>query len=243
MCYSTTMRKDKHDTRIEGRIRQQLKFPELYEPFYRANGFAHPNLYIIRQEEPDVIVPAQWGLIPPFGKNDPKSFYKKYNTLNAKSETVFKSNTYRHSIHDQRCLILADGFHEPHHVKNVSYPFFCHYPDDSVFCFAGIYTALDEDSDQYSCSILTTAANKQFEFIHNRRKRMPLILDENYEEDWLSDLTEPAIEDLLKTAFTTKEIEAYPISRDLYKRDIDSNNELAITKVDYPELGEQASLF
>lgn len=243
MCYSTSLRKDKHDNRIEGRIRQRLKLPEVYQPYFRANGFAHPNLYIIRQEEPDVIVPAKWGLVPPFGINDIDGFYKKYNTLNAKSETVFKSNTYKHSIYDQRCLVLADGFHEPHHQNKISYPFFCHYPDDSIFCFAGLYSSIDEDEDLYTCTILTTAANEQFEYIHNQKKRMPLVLDENYEDDWLEELSELAVKDLMKTAFTTKEIEAYPISRDLYKRGVETNNELAVSKVDYPDLNEQGSLF
>ena len=47
----------------------------------------------------------------------------------------------------------------------------------------------------------------------------------------------------MKAGFTSAEIEAYPISRDLYKRGIDTNNELAVTKVDYPELNEQLGLF
>ncbi|MBO0329756.1 SOS response-associated peptidase [[Muricauda] lutisoli] len=240
MCFSTTLRKSERDVtkRFQAKLSVQLEFT----PYYHLNGFTHGNLYIVPMEEPDSIYPSMWGYIPPFGMDDPNGFMKRYNTLNARSESVFSSNTYKHSIHDKRCLVIADGFHEPHHHKNISYPYFCHYKDDSLFAFAGLYSELD--NELFSCTILTVEANERFEFIHNKKKRMPLILDEHWEEDWLSpDLHELGIKELIKAGFTTSEIEAYPISRNLYKRGIDTNNEIAITKVDYPELNEQGSLF
>jgi putative SOS response-associated peptidase YedK len=213
-----------------------------FTPYHHLNGFTHGNLYIVPMENPDVILPAMWGYVPPFGMDYPDGFLKKYNTLNARSETVFTSNTFKHSIYDKRCLIIVDGFHEPHQQKNISYPYFCHYKDDSLFTFAGLYSELDDDL--FSCTILTTEANEQFEEIHNKKKRMPLILDQHWEDDWLfPDLSELAIKELMKVGFTTTGIEAYPISRDLYKRGVDTNNELATTKVDYPELRQQQSLF
>ncbi|MBO0355904.1 SOS response-associated peptidase [Flagellimonas aurea] len=240
MCYSTTLRKTKEE--VEERFRARLQIELEYTPYYHMNGFTHGNLYIVPMEYPDELLPAMWGYVPPFGMDDPDAFHKRYNTLNAKSETVFSSNTYKHSIHDKRCLIIADGFHEPHHVKKVSYPYFCHYKDDSLFAFAGLYSELDDDL--YSCTIITMPANEQFEQIHNQKKRQPLILDQHWEEDWLlPDLHEPGIKELMKSAFTTKEIEAYTVSRDLYKRGIDTNNKLAIEKKDYPELNQQGSLF
>ena len=58
-----------------------------------------------------------WGLVPSYGLKDITAFLKKYNTLNAESETIFTSNTFKHSVHDKRCSILAEGFNEPHHHK------------------------------------------------------------------------------------------------------------------------------
>ncbi|CAZ98733.1 SOS response-associated peptidase [Zobellia galactanivorans] len=236
MCYSTTLRKQREE--IERNTRRQFAIPLEYTPYYRANGFAHPNLYIVKMDEPDMIYPAMWGLIPDFGKKDIQAFQKKYNTLNAKSETVLTSNTYKNSAENYRCLILADGFHEPHRFNNASYPYFCHYDDDSLFCFAGLYTELDDDF--FSCSILTMPANEQFSKIHNQKKRQPLILDESFETDWLRpDLTSNGITELMKVGFTTKEIEAYPVTRDIYKRGFDADNLQSITKIDYPELNIQ----
>lgn len=233
MCFSTSLRKKPEE--LEKRFGADVQDHIEYTPYYHLNGFTHGNLYIIPMDNPDVILPAMWGFVPPFGTDDPNGFLKKYNTLNAKSETVFSSNTFRHSIHDKRCLVLADGFHEPHHHNNVSYPYFCHYSDDAPFAFAGLYSELDEDL--YSCTIITMPANEQFEFIHNQKKRQPLVLDRHWEDDWLSpDLHELGIKELMKVGFTTKEIEAYPVSRDLYKRGIETNNSLSIDRMDYPEL-------
>lgn len=240
MCYSTTLRKEK--TAIEHVTKRQFKVPLEYQPFYHRNGFTHQNLQIIKMDEPDMIVPAMWGLVPPYGMNDIPAFQKKYNTLNAKSETIFTSNTFKHSVHDKRCLILADGFHEPHHHKKVSYPHFCNYFDDSIFCFAGLYTEIDEDF--YSCTILTMPANEQFEVIHNNKKRQPIVLNSTFENDWLDEhLHDPVIKEITKVGFTTTPIQAYPVSRDLYKRDIGTNTPVAIAEVNYPELNEQGSLF
>ena len=240
MCYSVSLRKE--EKVIQHVTKRNFEIPLEYKPYYHRNGFTHQNLYIIPMDASDCILPAMWGYIPPFGMNDIPTFQKKYNTLNAKSETIFTSNTFKHSVHDKRCLIIGDGFHEPHKIKNVSYPYFCRYYDDSLFYFAGLYSEIDKD--MFSCTILTMQANEQFEKIHNVKKRQPIILDSEFEDEWLrDDLHEPAIKDLCKVGFTTKNIEAFPISRDLYKRDIDTNNPIAITKVNYPELNEQGSLF
>lgn len=183
-----------------------------------------------------------WGLVPSFAlKNIPK-YYKDYNTLNARSENIFTSRTYKGAIRDRRCLIIADGFFEPHHRDNVSYPHFCHLKDDSLFAFAGIYSEIDDGV--YSCSILTTAANDFFAEIHNVKKRMPLVLNDQFEEEWLrNDLTEPNIKELMRVGFTTDEFEAYPVSKDLYKKKEPKDVPWAVSKVEYPELGGQNTLF
>ena len=210
--------------------------------YYHRNGFTHQNLYIIPMEDPEEIIPAMWGLSSKIRHKEYTRFQKKYNTLNASSESIFKSNTFKDSVYDKRCIIIADGFHEPHHHKGTSYPYFCHYTDDSLFAFAGLYYEID--TDFYSCTILTVEANDQFAEIHNKKKRMPLVLDEHWEDDWLDpDLHEKGLKELMKVGFTTKEIEAYPVSRKLYARGIDTNTPMAVTKVDYPELNEQETLF
>ena len=240
MCYSTTLRKEEKE--IEKRMERHFEIPLEYEPYYHRNGFTHQNLYIIPMDDPDEIIPAMWGLVPKYGMKDIPAFQKKYNTLNARSESIFKSNTFKDSVYDKRCIILADGFHEPHHKNGTSFPYFCHYKDDGLFYFAGLYSKID--TDFYSCTILTVEANDQFAEIHNKKKRMPLVLDEHWEFDYLDpSLHEKGLKELINVSFTTKEFEAYPVSRNLYKPEIDTNNKTAITKVNFPELNKQETLF
>ena len=42
-------------------------------------------------------------------------------TANAKAETLFEKPLYKKAIHENRCLILPDGFYEWQHVFNKTY--------------------------------------------------------------------------------------------------------------------------
>lgn len=228
MCFETSSTKIKND--MEFYSRAEFKIPLEYEPFYHKSGFTNPNLQIIKMDEPTNIYPASWGLVPDWGMDDIPAFRKKYNTLNTKSENLFKGIS-KGSAYDKRCLIIADGFFEPHKVKNSSIPYYCHIPtkeyDDGrdMFCFAGIYSEIDKTANAFTCSILTMDANDFFAEIHNVKKRMPLVLDDGLHKEWLNDsLKEKNVVELMKHGFTSKKFDAYPVSRNLYKRGVDTNN-------------------
>lgn len=232
MCYSTRLIKSTEE--IEKTLNADMAIKLLYQPYHYLNGFTHKNLFIIKMDQPDMIFPAMWGFIPKYARKDIPVFQKQYNTLNAKSENIFTSNTYKESALAKRCLILADGFHEPHHFNGRPYPYFCHYKDDGLFCFAGLYSELD--NALFSCTIVTQPANDQFKEIHNLKKRQPLVLDAHSHNDWLdSRLHEKGLQELMKVCFTTKEIEAYPVTKDIYKKGFDTNTPISYTKVEYPE--------
>ena len=240
MCYSKSLTKGEEE--IKEHFGRNFEVPLLYEPYYWISGFQHPNVFIIPQDDSKNIWPAMWGLVPDYAMGDPVAFYKKVNTLNAKSEQVYNARSYKKSIVDKRCLIIADGFFEPHHYNENSYPHYCRLKNRSLFAFAGIYTKLDEEL--YSCSIITLPANNFFSEIHNKRERMPLVLDLGFEEEWIRpDLNKPQIKELMRVGFTKEEFEAYPVTRGLNKPKINNNVPQSIVKVDYPELGAQQSLF
>ena len=241
MCYSTTL--DKKYDEVAARIRRRFRHPEVYKPYYYQSAFTHDNLYIVPQQEKDEIVPAIWGLVPSWAMNgDISEFLDKNYTNNARSENIFEKRSFKEFPITNRCLIAANGFFEPHHSKGTAYPYFCHYPDNEIFFFAGLYSELGDDL--YSTTIITVEADEFFSEVHNKKKRMPLVLDKEYEEEWLKeDLQEPHVKDLMKTGFTTKEFEAYPVTRDLYKKGTKNDTPKAIEKVDYPELNEQQKLF
>ncbi len=236
MCYSTSLRKSE-DQLSDHQLRDfEVHFE--YRPHYFQSGFDHPNLYVITQDEPATIWPAIWGFVPSSAMENIDQFYKDYNTLNARSEDIFESRTYGGAIRNKRCLIIADGFFEPHRVDKGSYPYFCHYVNDRAFCFAGVYSELDDKL--FSCSILTTEANPFFEHIHNVKKGMPLVLDTEFEEEWIrSDLSEGKIKELMRFGFTKEEFEAYPVTRKLYSKGFEKNRPLAIERKEHPQGGSQ----
>ena len=212
-----------------------------YNPFYHASGFNYPTLSIIKMTEPNLIYPSTWGLIPEWAENDIQGFRKKYNTLNAKSETLLSSKMFQNSAVNKRCLIIADGFFEPHKRNNMSIPYYCYIPsnkfDDGrdIFVFAGIYNELADES--LSCSIVTTEANDYFSKIHNVKKRMPLVLNNDLKGEWLQEkLVESQIKDLLKIGFTKKEFKAHSVSRNLYDRKRITNDPSILEPVNYTSL-------
>ena len=237
MCYSSALRKKRE--KIEKELCNQIKVTfddsSTYKPYFHLNGFTHGNLQIIKMDEPNTIYDASWGIIPDWAVHDPEVFRKKSNTLNARSESIFDKASFRNSAEDKRCLILADGFYEPHHENGKAIPYFCFQPSDEnpdgdVFLFAGLYNDIDDNT--LSTTILTTDANDFFMGVHNKGKRMPLVLDPHYFKDWLDEgLSIPEVNELMAVGMTNKPFSAHPVSSDLYKRNVDTNKPYIIQPV------------
>ncbi|AVR47207.1 hypothetical protein C7S20_19210 [Christiangramia fulva] len=216
MCYQKSLNQSEDNlTRYMDRTPYN---PGEFEPYFLNDGFSHSSIYIIPQDEPEHWFPATWGLVPNWHRGTSDEFFRnrKYNTLNAKAESVFTSNSYRQPIHESRCLIFCDGFFEPHHYGKNSQPYFCYlsesknYMDREIFTFAGIYNK--DTEEKYTVSLLTVNANPLFESIHNDKKRMPLALDRKYELDWISDdQGESVIKGIMDEGFTTKSFKAHPV--------------------------------
>lgn len=238
MCYSTALRKSREE--IEKNLRKQFDATfdtsNEFEPYYHLNGFTYGKLQIITMNDSKNIRSAFWGLVPNWAQDDPNTFRKKTNTLNARAETIFEKNSFITSAREKRCLILADGFFEPHHENGVPTPHFCYQPtheepSGDLFLFAGLYN--DLDSELLTTTILTTTANSFFAEIHNKKKRMPLVLDSSYYMDWLDEgLPEQSINELITTGFTSNTFSAHPVSRDLYKRHLDTNKPYIVEEIE-----------
>jgi putative SOS response-associated peptidase YedK len=87
-------------------------------------------------------------------------------------------------------------------------------------------------------SIITTPANELLEVVHNRKKRMPLILPADKEKDWLSPLlSNDEIKSLIKPLDHHK-LNAHTVSRQLNYSRNERNIPAAIRPVRYAELPE-----
>jgi putative SOS response-associated peptidase YedK len=129
-----------------------------------------------RQRE---LVGMRWGLVPSWAK-DPSIGNRM---INARSETVSEKPSFRAAWKRRRCLIVADGFYEWQKVGSGKQPYFIHRRDDRPFAFAGLWEHwLQAEVSLETCTILTTAASKLLQTIHDRS---PVILPPEEYDGWL----------------------------------------------------------
>lgn len=245
MCYNTRITRKKKDLELFYKAKAILgEMQDEDELIYNsANGFAHPNMWIIPQEKPQNLIPVLWGLIPAYKEGvNPKEYYKETirwgSGLNAKSEKLFDSNNYRPSALTRRCVIPVDGFFEPHRIEHVkkpfSIPFYFERKNKAPFHLAGIYAVA---GSLVTFTILTKAATPMFAEIHNKKNRRPVLLQDADIDVWLDNsLNESDVQHVMDDDLPDAEINAWPISKDLYKRNGEGDREDIIERVTYEEL-------
>ena len=195
----------------------------LFPDKYFVNGFEFPLMPVIADNRPEEIQMFHWGLVPAStrSKADALDFLRKYNTLNARVETIFESRMYIRLIVERRCLVLCSGFFEWRHKdpgkKNTpKYPFYVTMKDEGMFVFAGVWNQFsDRETGEVipTYSILTTQANDMMEMVHNSKKRMPLILPPEHAMEWLSPGNNENSIKRFFIPFNPSEMKARPISR------------------------------
>ena len=149
------------------------------------NGFTHPKVSCITENDPHNVSNLSWGLIPEWSKTED---IKKY-TLNARIETINEKPSFKNA---KRCVIFADGFYEwkwldPKGRKKQKY--LIEYPDSKLFGFAGLYDQwVNKETGEIleSCSIVTTAAEGIMKEVHNSKLRMPVTLNIDSLSSWLN---------------------------------------------------------
>jgi putative SOS response-associated peptidase YedK len=173
--------------KVKKRFNAEVNKPELFLQDNYINGFSHPNIPVILDKNPNLIeTDYHWGLLPSW--TNEIEFRK--NTLNARIETISEKPSFKNYL-DNRCLIIATAFYEWHWLdekgkKKQKYQI---NSNDEIFTFAGIYNhwtnpATGEIIKTYA--MLTTQANATMQYIHNHKKRMPIILQQKDELDWLN---------------------------------------------------------
>jgi putative SOS response-associated peptidase YedK len=186
-------------------IQQKRNLKAVENGFYKSDskvsGFTHPALPVVTDERNDIIQFYQWGLIPAWASADKADEFSNL-TLNAKAETIFEKPSFKDSILTKRCIVLIDGFYEWRHEGKQKIPYYVSLKDGETFAVAGIWSKwIDPQNHQpkLTFSIITTEANPLMEFVHNTKKRMPLILSKEAERLWLkNNLSKTEIIDLMK---------------------------------------------
>lgn len=234
----------KHGLRAVDEINENLE--ELTNlPLFHASGFSHPELLIYTDRSPDFPEVATWGLIPHWVRDEQqkKTFWN--NTLNARGETMFDKPSFRESAKHNRCLIYINGFYEHHHYNKKTYPFYIQRKDEKPIVLAGLWSEWQNPETNgiiNSFSIVTTEANPLMAKIHNNPKikspRMPLIIPEEIEDDWLrpveNEEDKKLIEELIQS-FPEEHLKSHTV-RKLRGKDYIGNVKEISEEYLYPEL-------
>lgn len=123
-----------------------------------------------------VLSAAKWGF-PNFKSNGV--------IINARAETLAEKPMFRSILATKRCIIPADGYYEWLSQEDKSKTkYLISVKDRSLFYMAGLYNIfIDKNGIAYAATtIITTNANPDIEFIHNR---MPVILQDKLIDKWL----------------------------------------------------------
>lgn len=180
---------------------ERVALPELFDEPAHYNAAPEQDLPITISEEPGAIRLGRWGFIPSSAKEAKPRIH-----INARSETVDTRPAFRDSFLKRRCIVYADGFYEWMKTENGKIPHRICLREEDIFAFAGIF---DRRGDQLRYAILTTAPNELMAPIHDR---MPVILTEAGEEQWL-DRDEPAQKaKKLLVSYPANQMTAYAVS-------------------------------
>ncbi len=214
-------------------------------PLFHVSGFQHPKVFIYTDAQPGLPSVASWGLIPHWVKDEVQKKKIWNNTLNARGETIFEKPSFRYSARNKRAILYVEGFYEHHHYKGKTYPFFICRKDGQPMAMAALWSDWqDPDKGEWvqSFSIVTTEGNPMLAKIHNNPKlkgpRMPLILPEELEDDWLQsvhdELDIQKIQELIQS-YPEEALDAYPVARLRGKEYMGNVPEIS-EKVEYEEL-------
>jgi putative SOS response-associated peptidase YedK len=140
------------------------------------------------------IGPLVWGLLPSWSSPSGRTF------INARSETVADTRSFRDSFAARRCLVPADGFYEWRREGASRTPFWFHRPDRGLFTMAAIWDhwSAPGSESRHTFAILTTEASADVRGVHHR---MPVVIPEADREAWLQhDSSARDLMDLMEAA-------------------------------------------
>ncbi|MBJ6749904.1 SOS response-associated peptidase [Geomonas anaerohicana] len=149
-----------------------------------------------------------WGLIPAWAKERTIA----YKMINARSETLLEKPSFRQAYKYRRCVVPVSGFYEWRHEGKEKLPHYIRIRDGLPMLFAGLWESWKSPEGEVveSFTILTTAANKLLESIH---ERMPVILHPDECGRWLNrHLTDPTPLSVFFQPYPADLLELWPVS-------------------------------
>lgn len=188
MCFyvNVNIEKEKLKKNLPFVKNTDLSFNPVTSHQNEVSAFLFPQLPILNfKNEEYGFSDFNWGLIPEWVLPNNRNDFRK-NTLNARIETIEEKKSFQNYTH-QKGILIVNGFYEWQHVGKLKNKFYIQSSSQDFIYVAVIYHSYllgNETIDTFS--MITTAANELMSEIHNTKKRMPLMLNQSYIQDWLN---------------------------------------------------------
>lgn len=149
-----------------------------FQPSYNiAPTQLSPVLY--GKDNKRIVDIMQWGLIPQWSTDTSISA----KMINARSETIFEKPSFQNLIHQNRCVIITDGYYEWKNSGSHSQPYYIYHKNNALIFMAGLWTTWQQKDVQIqSYTVITTTPQPEINHIHSR---MPLILESENINHWI----------------------------------------------------------
>jgi putative SOS response-associated peptidase YedK len=188
------------------------------------SGFSYqqwPVIFTEQQASGAITRPGMmhWELIPNWVRNQKEltESRKKYTTLNIKSEGILQNKVAQALVHTNRCLVLASHFFEWQEVNKEKFPHCIQVKENALFYIAGVWNTWTDHAtgeQKNSFGIITTEANEFMAKIHNVKKRMPTILNEDLASAWMSSgLSTNEIQTIAGTKIDSNAMQAHTVAK------------------------------
>lgn len=171
------------------------------------NAAPGQELLTIVNAEPESLTLSKWGFVPAWaaGRTGIKP------VINARAETIATKAFFKAAFKERRCLVLADGFYEWQRTDKGKVPYRITLKTEEPFAFAGIWSSVPtaDGKEVQTFAIITTTPNDVMVPIHDR---MPVILHESDEEEWLNPQLPLEAAQALLVPFPADRMTAYQVS-------------------------------
>ena len=199
-----------------------------YRPSYYYHAFSFPELPIIFRDGKGEKASSfmKWGLVPGYITSESDALHIREMTLNARAETLEVKPSFRNSFPVRRCLVPVNGFFEWQHSGRTKIPWYIFHPGEKIISLGALYDKWSNDGGRSyleTFTIITTPANTLLSEIHNTKKRMPLIISREQEDDWISSLSAPPMIRDMMASYPDNILSAHTISPLIGNRKADRN--------------------
>lgn len=208
----------------------QISLPEsMRQSRPMQSGFEYGDWPIIiwsdKSGRPEPVL-AHWEFMAPWSRTlkEVEAGRQKYTTLNAIGENLLESRLYKDAALTRRCLVPSSGFYEWRHwkpagsKKELAIPYLVYLPEKPVFFIAGIWQPwTDQETGEHliGFALVTTAANALMEQVHNKKKRMPLVLSDSLALEWVKPgLSGERLRSLVRFQYQPARMEAFTLQKD-----------------------------